>query len=284
MKKLGMVLEGGGMRGVYTAGVLDFFMDQDFYPDGVAGVSAGACHATSYLSKQRGRNYRVNTNYIKNKDYLSVRSLLKTGSLFGMEFMFHRIPEELDPYDYDTFNAAKTEFIAVSTDLESGTGYYHVIKDAKKDIDYIQASSSLPLLSQIVEKNGRKLLDGGVGDSIPIEFMRKRGYEKNIVVLTQCKDYRKGKNNLIPIIRHNYKAYPKFIEAMENRHIRYNQTLDYLNELEKAGEVFIIRPSKPVTISRVEKNLTKLQALYEEGYQDASACYEAMMRFINEEN
>lgn len=283
MKKLGMVLEGGGMRGVYTAGVLDFFMDQNFYPDGIAGVSAGACHATSYISKQRGRNYRVNTKYINDKEYLSLHSLLKTGSLFGMEFMFHRIPEELDPYDYDAFNASKTEFIAVSTDVESGQGYYHIIRDAKEEIDYIQASSSLPLLSKMVERNGRKLLDGGVADSIPIEYMRKRGYEKNIVVLTQCADYRKGKNNLIPIIRHNYKKYPKFVEAMENRHTRYNQTLDLLMQLEKEGSVFIIRPSKPVTISRIEKNVDKLQALYNEGYQDAKACYEKMLEFIQDD-
>lgn len=283
MKKLGMVLEGGGMRGVYTAGVLDFFMDQEFYPDGVIGVSAGACHATSYMSKQRGRNYRVNTSYINDKEYLSLHSLIKTGSLFGMEFMFHRIPEELDPYDYDAFNASKTEFIAVSTDLETGEGYYHVIQDAKADIDYIQASSSLPLLAKAVEKNGRKLMDGGVGDSIPVEYMINRGYDKNIVVLTQCKDYRKGKNNLMPIIRHNYKQYPKFVEALANRHIRYNHTLDVLNQLEKEGKVFIIRPTKPVTISRIEKNVDKLKALYEEGYQDAKTSYQAMLDFIHEE-
>lgn len=281
MDKLGMVLEGGGMRGVYTAGVLDFFMDQDFYPDGVIGVSAGACHATSYVSKQRGRNYRVNTKYLDNKEYLSLTSLLKTGSLFGMEFMFHRIPEELDPYDYDAFNASKMEFIAVSTNMETGKGEYHIIKDAKNDIDYIQASSSLPLLSRGVERDGMKLMDGGVGDSIPVNYMIEHGYNKNIVVLTQCADYRKGKNNLLPIIKYNYKHYPKFVEALADRHIRYNKTLDDLARLEKEGKVFIIRPTKPVTISRVEKNKEKLQALYDEGYADAKAKYEAMMAFLN---
>lgn len=282
MKKLGMVLEGGGMRGVYTAGVLDFFMDQEFYPDGVIGVSAGACHATSYVSKQRGRNYRVNTKYLGNKEYLSLHSLIKTGSLFGMEFMFHKIPEQLEPYDYEAFDQSNIEFIAVSTDVESGQPYYHVIQDAKKDIDYIQASSSLPLLSKMVEKHGRKLLDGGVGDSIPVEYMIKRGYEKNIVVLTQCDTYRKGKNNLLPIIKHNYKKYPQFVKAMEDRHIRYNHTLDVLAQLEKEGKVFIIRPSKPVTISRVEKNITKLQALYEEGYNDAKERYQDMLKFLEQ--
>lgn len=280
MSKIGMVLEGGGMRGVYTAGVLDFFMDHDFYPDGVIGVSAGACHATSYLSKQRGRNYRVNTKYLSNKEYLSLTSLMKTGSLFGMEFMFHKIPEELEPYDYAAFDQSNIEYIAVSTDMETGKPFYKVIQDAKKDIDYIQASSSLPLLSRPVELEGRKLLDGGVGDSIPISYMVNRGYDKNIVVLTQCSDYRKGKNNLLPIIRHNYKKYPKLVEALADRHIRYNQTLDELTKLEKEGKAFVIRPSKPVTISRVEKNLEKLQTLYQEGYEDAKRQFEAMQAYL----
>lgn len=284
MKKLGMVLEGGGMRGVYTAGVLDFFMDQDFYPDGIIGVSAGACHATSYISKQKGRNYRVNTAYLKGKDYLSLHSLIKKGSLFGMDFIFHKIPEELDPFDYDAYQQAGIDFISVCTDMESGEAYYHIIQDPKTDIDYIMASSSLPLLAPPVERNGRKLMDGGVGDSIPIDFMRKRGYEKNIVVLTQCGNYRKGKNNLMPIIRRQYKDYPLFVQAMENRHIRYNETLDELKRLEKAGSVYIIRPRKPVTISRLEKNLDKLYALYREGYEDAQFHFDKMTAFINKED
>ncbi len=282
MKSCGMVLEGGGMRGVYTAGVLDFFMDQNFYPDGIVGVSAGACHATSYISKQRGRNYRVNTAYLKGKDYLSFQSLIKTGSLFGMDFIFHRIPEELDPYDYRAYAESGIDFIAVSTDVESGKPYYHVVKDPKTDIDYIQASSSLPLLSQMVVKQGRKLLDGGIGDSIPIVYMQKRGYEKNIVVLTQCKDYRKGRNNLMPIIRRQYREYPQFVEAIENRHLRYNETLDLLKQMERDKKVFIIRPSQPVTISRLEKNLDKLQALYQEGYDDAKHHYPAMMEYLSD--
>lgn len=283
MKKLGMVLEGGGMRGVYTAGVLDFFMDQDFYPDGIVGVSAGACHASSYISKQKGRNYRVNTAYLKGKDYLSLHSLITKGSLFGMDFIFHKIPEELDPFDYEAYQNANIDFISVCTDMESGQAYYHIIQDPKTEIDYIMASSSLPLLSPPVERNGRKLMDGGVGDSIPIEFMRKRGYEKNIVVLTQCGNYRKGKNNLMPIIRYQYKKYPLFVKAMEERHIHYNETLDLLTKLEKEGSVFIIRPSKPVTISRLEKNLDKLYALYQEGYNDAQNQYTKMMEFIKQE-
>lgn len=282
MKKCGMVLEGGGMRGVYTAGVLDFFMDRDFYPDGIVGVSAGACHATSYISKQRGRNYRINTAYLKGDDYLSLKLLIKEGSLFGMDFIFHRIPEELDPFDFEAFQSAGIDFTVVATDVESGEAYYHIVKDSKQDIDYIQASSSLPLLSPMVEKQGRKLMDGGVADSIPIAYMIKRGYEKNIVILTRNADYRKGKNNLMPIIRHRYKQYPNFVKAMETRHIRYNETLRLLKHLEREGKVFIIRPTKPITISRVEKNTDKLYALYENGYRDAKDRYEDMLRFLGE--
>lgn len=282
MKSCGMVLEGGGMRGVYTAGVLDFFMDQNFYPNGIVGVSAGACHATSYISRQRGRNFRINTAYLKGKDYLSFQSLIKTGSLFGMDFIFHRIPEELDPFDFQTYADAGIDFIAVSTDVESGKPYYHVVQDARADIDYLQASSSLPLLSKIVEKHGRKLLDGGIGDSIPIAYMRKRGYEKNIVILTQCKGYRKGRNNLMPLIRRQYRQYPQFVAAMENRHVRYNETLDQLKQWEANNEVFIIQPSQPVTISRIEKNMDKLRALYQEGYDDAKKRYPAMLEYLSQ--
>lgn len=283
MSKLGLVLEGGGMRGIYTAGVLDFFLDKQIDVDGVIGVSAGACHATSYLSKQRGRNYRVNTKYLGTKEYLSLTSLIKTGSLFGMEFMFHKIPEELEPYDYDVFNQSKTEYITVATDLNTGDADYHIIKDMHKEIDYIQASSSLPLLSKVVSIDGKELMDGGCSDSIPFQYMMGRGYDKNIVVLTQCASYRKGKNNLLPIIRHNYKKYPNVITALANRHIRYNKALDELEALEKAGKIFVIRPSKPVNISRVEKNLDKLQALYEEGYQDAQNQYEALKAYMQHE-
>ena len=282
MKRCGMVLEGGGMRGLYTAGVLDYFMDQGFYPNGIVGVSAGACHACSYISKQRGRSFRINTAYLKGKDYLSLRSLIKTGSLFGMDFIFHRIPEELDPFDYQSFDTAGIDFIAVSTDVESGKPYYHIIKDGRADIDYIQASSSLPLLSPMVEKQGRKLLDGGVSDSIPILYMQKRGYEKKIVILTQCKGYRKGRNNLMPIIRHQFRDYPQFVTALENRHLHYNETLDQLKQMERENKVFIIQPSQPVTISRLEKNIDKLTALYQEGYDDAKNRYPSMMDFLSD--
>lgn len=280
MDKIGLVLEGGGMRGIYTAGVLDCLLDYEIETDGVIGVSAGACHATSYLSKQRERNFRVNTKYLKDKEYLSLHSLLKTGSLFGMDMLFNRIPHELEPYDYDTFYQSKSELIIVSTNIETGEPDYHVMKDMDKEIGYIQASSSLPLLAQYVEIDGKKLMDGGCSDSIPVQYMRRHGYRKNLVILTQHKDYRKGKNNLLPIIKHNYKEYPKLVDALANRHFQYNRTLDELAYLQRQGEVFIIQPSEPLNISRIEKNIDKLKKVYQLGYEDCEKQMKALQAFM----
>lgn len=282
MNKLGLVLEGGGMRGLYTAGVLDFFIDKAFYTDGVIGVSAGACHACSYVSKQKGRAYRTNTDYLHDKRYMSIHSLLKTGDIFGAQFVYNDIPNTLDPYDYETFNQSKTKLYAVCSNLESGEAEYIPCKDMVHDVIYIQASASLPLLSNTIEIHGKKLLDGGATDSIPVKQFQKMGYKKNIIILTQCNGYRKGKNKLLPIIRHRYRKYPAFVEKIAQRHISYNKTLDDIKLMEDRGEVFIIRPSRPVTISRLEKDINKLNLLYEQGYQDAQMHYEDMMLFINQ--
>lgn len=283
MSKLGLVLEGGGMRGVYTMGVLDYFMDHNLYTDGVIGVSAGACHACSYASKQRGRAWRINERFLNDKRYMSMHSLIKTGDLFGADFIYNVIPNELEVFDYDTFHKSGMKLYAVCTDVESGEAVYAPCIDMKQDIAYVRASASLPLLSKIVNVNGEKLLDGGVADSIPIKYFQNLGYEKNIIVLTQAKEYRKGKNNLMPIIKRTYRKYPEFVKAMEERHINYNRTLDEINLMEKEGSVFVIRPSKPVEIGRLEKNMHALRALYEQGYQDAANHYEALLQFMNNE-
>lgn len=283
MSKLGLVLEGGGMRGVYTMGVLDYFMEHNLYTDGVIGVSAGACHACSYASKQQGRAWRINKRFLNDKRYMSMQSLIKTGDLFGADFIYNVIPNELEVFDYDTFHKSGMKLYAVCTDVESGKAVYAPCMDMKKDIAYVRASASLPLLSKIVEVNGKKLLDGGVADSIPIQYFQNLGYEKNIIVLTQAKEYRKGKNNLMPIIKRTYRKYPEFVKAMQERHIHYNRTLDEINLMEKEGSVFVIRPSQPVEIGRLEKNMHALRALYEQGYQDAANHYEALLQFINNE-
>lgn len=280
---LGVVLEGGGMRGMYTAGVLDYFMEMGLYPDGIAGVSAGACHGCSYASKQKGRSYRINTKYCKDWRYMSFRSLIFTGDYFGADFAYHRIPDELEPFDYETYdeNRDKMPLYAVVTDVETGKAYYRRLQDMHTDVEWVRASASMPVMSRLVELEGRKYLDGGVADSIPLRFFRKMGYDKNIVVLTQVAGYRKKKNGMLPLIDLLYgKRYPAFLKAMASRHLRYNKTLDKIEELERAGEVFVLRPSVFVPISRIEKRPEKLNAIYELGYQDAQRNYEAILKYI----
>lgn len=281
MENVGLVLEGGGMRGFYTAGVLDYFIEQNFYTNGVIGVSAGACNGCSYISKQMKRNYRINTEYLNDKRYMSLQSLVKTGDFFGAEFLYDMIPNKLDIFDYDTYNQSGMKFYAVASNLETGRAEYLPCINMKHDVIYVRASASLPLLSRIVETNGMKLLDGGCTDSIPVKKFQQMGYQKNIVVLTQCKEYRKGKNNLLPLIRRTYRKYPKFIKAMEERHIHYNRTLDELGVMEKEGSVFILRPKTPVTIGRLEKDVDKLTALYQQGYEDAKEQFENILAFVN---
>lgn len=280
MEKLGLVLEGGGMRGLYTIGVLDFLMEKGIYTDGVIGVSAGACNACSYASRQIGRSVRINVNYIKDKRYMSLRSLVKTGDLFGAKFIYDTIPNELEPFDYEAFDQQGMELYAVCTNLETGKAEYIKCKDMKKDVIYVRASASLPLLSRIVEVDGMKLLDGGAADSIPFKKFQEMGYHKNIVVLTRDAAYRKGKNNLMPIIRRTYRQYPNFIEALDTRHNRYNQSLEELEKMEKEGSVLVIRPSSSIEIGRLEKDPAKLKNLYKKGYHDAKAMYPQILAYI----
>lgn len=278
--KTGLVLEGGGMRGAYTCGVLDAFLDHDIEVDGLIGVSAGICHGCSYVSKQRGRAFRVMSDYLRDSRYMSMRSLIQTGDLFNAEFVYHTLPEILDRYDFQTFNRSHTRLYAVCSNLESGEAEYIRLIHMEQDVEYVRASASLPLLSRIVELDGKKLLDGGVCDSIPIRKFQSMGYARNIVVLTQYGGYRKQKSASLPLIRARYHAYPRFVEKMEDRHLRYNDTLDLLNEEEKKGNVLIIRPKKPVNISRLEKNVEKLQALYDEGYADTAGMIQDIRAFL----
>ena len=278
----GLVIEGGGMRGIYTAGVLDFFMEKDLYFDDCYAVSAGACHAASYYSKQIGRSLKVTLDYIHDKRYCSVNSLIKTGDLFGVEMLYNRIPNELVLYDYDTFNKFGGNFHSVVTNCNTGKPEYIKIKDMERDIVAIRASSSLPLLSRIVEINGQQYLDGGISDSIPIKKSIEDGHKKNIVILTRDKTYRKTKSSFSHIFKIKYKKYPNLVKAIENRYKMYNDTLDFIEDKRKSGEVFVIQPKEPVNISRVEKDKTKLKALYDAGYNDAKECYEKLIKFINE--
>lgn len=284
MIKAGLVVEGGGMRGVYSSGVLDFFIEKDLFFENNYGVSAGACHLCSYLAKQYKRAFRVNVDYLNDKRYCSVHSLLKTGNLFRAEMLYDIIPNELDLFDYDTYNKNESNFYVVITDINTGKPEYVKIGDLKKDIIYVRASSSLPLLAQNVKINDKEYLDGGISDSIPIKKSIADGNKKNVVILTRDSTYRKGKNSLMPIIKLKYKKYPNFVKSMADRYIVYNEILDFIKELENNGDVFVIRPKKPVNIGRTEKNREKLEALYNDGYNDAKDCYEELLKYLGKEN
>ena len=230
MIEAGLVVEGGGMRGVYTAGVLDYFMEKNLYFDDCYGVSAGACHISSYVSKQIGRSIKVTLDYINDKRYCSVNSLIKTGDMFGVEMLYDLIPNKLELYDYDTFNKFKGNFYSVVTNCKTGKAEYIKIKDMKKDIIAVRASSSLPLLSRIVEINGKEYLDGGITDSIPIKKSIKDGHKKNVVILTRDKTYRKSKPKFLSFFKLKYKKYPNLVKAIENRYKIYSQC-DYLRQV-----------------------------------------------------
>ncbi len=280
----GLILEGGGMRGAYTAGVLDFFLDKNLEFEEVYGVSAGSINATSYLSRQRGRNIAVSTDYLNDPRYCSLRSLIKTGNLFGVKMCYDQIPNELSPYDHKAFLSYPGRFYAVLTDCETGKPHYHPIRDMKRDIWAIRASSSLPLVSRMIGIHGHIYLDGGIADSIPVKHSEKQGNAKNIVILTRDKSYRKGTNRAMKLIRRLYRQYPNLVEQMETRHIRYNETLDYIEEGREKGNIFVIRPSKTVEVGRVEKDKEKLLALYEQGYEDAKESYEDLKNFLGTHN
>lgn len=286
MNKVGLILEGGGMRGIYTAGVLDFFLEKNIEVDSVIGVSAGGCHAASYLSKQHKRAYHTNIDYLNDKNYLSFSNLIKTGSIFGMDLMFDKIPNELYPYDHEAFKKSKAKFTIVATNCETGKAEYFTLKDMKKEILYLQASCSIPMFSNIVEVDGYKLVDGGVSDSIPIEYALKEGCNKNIVILTRDKTYTKNKIHSVAssVVKRKYKNFPNLVQSINNRHINYNKSLDLVKKLEEDNDALVIRPKSIVNVSQIEKNVDKLYNLYTDGYNDAKESYDKIINFINNED
>lgn len=274
--KVGLVLEGGGMRGLYTSGVLDYFLDQKIFVDYVIGVSAGACNGVSYLSKQKGRNYRVNTNYISDKRYLSLSNFIKTKSLFGMDFIFDEIPHQLDLFDYETFLSSPSEYKLGVTDVLTGRPVYFDKTHLDHDSTILKASSSIPVFSPIIEYQNGLYLDGGTTDSIPVKQALKDGCDHVIIVLTRDRNYIKKPESFRFIYSKVLKAYPNLIQALDNRHLMYNETLKFIKELEQQGKATIIAPSSPLEISRFEKDVSKLKNIYELGYLDASKKFDQL--------
>lgn len=282
--KTGIVVEGGGMRGIYAAGVLDVLLDHGIKADGLVGVSAGAIHGCSFVAGQAGRSIRYNLKYCRDPRYMSFRSLVTTGDLVGNEFCYHELPEQLDPFDNDAFEASPMEFYATCTDVETGSPVYHRCDSLRgENIQWIRASASMPLVSRIVEIDGQKLLDGGVSDSIPAAAFRKMGFKRSLVILTRPDGYRKKPNHMLPAIRRVYRRYPEFIKTMESRHLMYNRELEEVRRMEAAGEIFVIRPSHLIKISRTENRPEKIQQMYELGRLDGMKALRDIAGFLGVE-
>lgn len=275
----GLVIEGGGMRGIYAAGALDVMMEHDIKVDGVIGVSAGATHGCCYVSGQAGRSIRYYKKYVGDKHFMSFYSLFTTGEIVGKKLCYDEIPNRLDPYDYEAFVRSPVKFYATCTNVETGGSEYILCKDFRKDMDYMRASASMPCVSKIVEVNGLKLLDGGIADSIPVAAFRKMGYKKNIVILTRPRNYRKKKENLL-MTRIIYRKYPNLVRAMAKRHEKYNATLEYLERLERQGEVLVIAPTDSLKVSRMEKSIDKIQQMYDMGREDTLVALRRIQNFL----
>lgn len=278
--KRGLVLEGGGMRGIFTAGVLDFFLEKDITVDNCIAVSAGACLGASYMSRQHKRGFNAIADHINKKEYASFYNLITTGDFFHVDYSYRRVVEEFNPFDNKTYKENPTVFQAVMTNVRTGEAEYPHVKDAVEELIYIRASASLPFLSRLVEINGEVYLDGGVADPVPLRKSIENGNTKNIVVLTRDKKYRKKQSKLGKLSAVRYRKYPNFVELMNTRYKRYNETLEYIYELEKEGKIFIIQPEKPLDLGRIEKNREKLEKVYNLGYKQAEKRYEALKEYL----
>jgi len=278
--KAGLILEGGGMKGIYTAGVLDYFLEKEVEFESIYGVSMGSCVMCSFVSKQHGRGFRTVADNLGDKNYCGFYSLLTTGDIFNADMCYNRIPNELDPYDYDTAHAYKGNAYAVITDVETGQPVYYEMKDYRKDIAAIQASSSMPLVSRMVEIDGRKYLDGGISDCIPIMKSLKDGNRKNIVIMTKEEGYRREPFSMLGLSKVRYHKFPHLIHDLAIRHTRYNRTLDFLEKEQARGNVFVIRPKTPSKVGRLEKSRERLEELYQQGYEDAKACFDEMIAYL----
>lgn len=284
MKKIGIVLEGGGMRGIYTAGVLDFFINKNIYFPYVIGVSAGACHALNYLSGQKGRDKDIALKFLGDKRYLSFRNLIRTGEIFGFDFIFGELSEKLLPFDYETFEKSKQELVVGVTNCITGQcEYFYKSKTSTDEIlKVVRASSSLPFISKEVIINGKAYMDGGISSSIPLKKAIDDGCEYNIVVLTRNKGYRKKPSKLTrKLSKLKYRNFRGLSKAVGERYKKYNSELEFVENMEKEGKVFVIRPQKHINVSRVEKDKNKIFQLYKQGYIETAQIYKDLKKWIN---
>ena len=283
-QKTGLVMEGGAMRGLFTAGIIDVLMEQEIEADGVIGISAGATFGCNYLTKQIGRPLRYCVRFAKDPRFCSVSSLLSTGDMFGAKFCYETIPLELDIIDNDTFVRQNVPFYVAATDVHTGRAVYHQCRDviSPAELDWIRASASMPLASQIVRAGDYELLDGGIADSIPLKYMEYKGYARNIVILTQPLGYLKQPNSTMPLVRTVYRDYPALIRAMERRHIVYNRQLEYIAAAEAEGRAFVIRPPRRLPVSHITHSAERMREVYAIGRQTALTVLPALRTFLAE--
>ena len=282
--KTGLIMEGGAMRGLFTAGIIDVMMENQITFDGAIGVSAGAAFGCNFKSGQIGRALRYNVKYCKDKRYCSMLSLIFTGNLFGKNFCYHKIPEKLDVFDIEAFNDNPMLFYVVCTDIESGKPVYKKFSKAEDNfLDWVRASASLPLVSEIVEVDGLHLQDGGISDSIPIKYFESIGYDRNIVILTRDKGYVKKKTEANFLMKLSLKKYPNMVKAIENRHKMYNDTIEYIKKQEEQGKVLVLRPENTLSIERTTHNPEKIREVYDEGRRVAIKNLDVIKEFLLKE-
>ncbi len=280
MKK-GLVMEGGSMRGMFTAGVTDVLMENGVVFDGAIGVSAGATFGCNYKSHQIGRTLRYNKRFAKDPRFCSFRSLIRTGDIFNAGFAYHTLPFELDIFDGKTFEENPMAFYLVCTDVKTGKAVVHRMdKVNDEELEWMRAGASMPLVSRIVRVGGYELLDGGVADSIPLRRMEALGYEQNVVILTQPPDFVKKKNSMLPLIRARYRHYPEFVRAVATRHFRYNRALKYVHRQAKEGKAFIIQPDASLCIPNIEHDPDELQRVYDIGRRIGEEKLEEVQAFL----
>lgn len=279
--KTGLVLEGGGMRGLFSAGVMDVMLEHGIRFDGIVGVSAGATFGCNYKSHQLGRVLRYNIRFKDDPRYMGLRSLLRTGDLVGAEFSYHILPNELDVFDFDTFINDPAEFHVVCTDVETGEPVYHRIDDMDDEgLDWIRASASMPLVSRPVSLGGHLLLDGGISDSIPLRYFQGQGFDRNVVILTQPKGFFKRRTKLMPLFHLFMRRYPAIVQAMSRRHLMYNDELSYLDEQERRGNILLICPQDTLPIGRTEQKEAKMRHVYGMGRQTGEDMIQTIKDFL----
>ena len=279
--KTGLVLEGGAMRGMFTTGVLDVFMENNITFDGAIGVSAGATFGCNFKSRQIGRAIRYNLKYAGDRRYCSFHSLFTSGDIYNADFCYNVLPNQLDPFDYETYAKNPMEFYVVVTNAETGETLYKKLVDCREnDMLWMRASASMPLVSRPVEVDGLKLLDGGITDSIPLEYFESAGFEKNVVILTQPRDFTKHLVKFFPFMKFMLRKYPKLVEAVSVRHLRYNKEREFIFSREKEGKTLVICPKKALGISRTEHDTNELKRVYEEGRKTAVKRLEEIKEFL----